>query len=485
MNSDKIPSRSPGNAPLPRLLIVDDDHDMLVMLRTVISKKCRCEVEVTDSGDKAWRLVDEWRPDIILTDIKMPGLDGLALLHHVKQKDPTVSVIVMTGYGTIEIAVHALKEGAYDFFEKPFDNDHIIHTLQRSLERTGLLRENRSLQEKLAGQVSPAGFIGTSQKLRQIFDLIDKVADTDVSVLIRGESGTGKELAAQALHQSSSRKAKAMVAVNCAALPEHILESELFGYGKGSFTGATKDKKGLFLEADGSTILLDEIGDMPLPLQTKLLRVLQEKEVMPLGHTKPIKIDVRVLASTNQDLETMIHQGRFRDDLLYRLNVVTLTMPSLKEIPEDIPLIIDHFLRAFRQKYNKPDLRFTPTALQHLMAQPWKGNVRELQNVVKRAVLLAASDQISECDLVTPSQGTTATTNCPCPDFSALTYTRAKEEVLTLFSQKYLGATLEKAAGNISVAARHAGIGRQSFQRLLKRYNLEASSFREVSASNW
>ncbi len=478
MNSANATSDSEKKTPLPRLLIVDDDRDMLTMLRTVINKKCRCEVEITDSGDKAWKLLDNWRPDVILTDIKMPGLDGLALLQHVKKKDPTVSVIVMTGYGTIEIAVRALREGAYDFFEKPFDNDHLTHALQRSLERTDLLRENRNLQEKLAGQKSPAGFIGTSKQMRLVFELISKVADTDVSVLIRGESGTGKELAAQALHQLSDRNSKPMVAVNCPALPEHILESELFGYAKGSFTGATKDKKGLFFEADGSTILLDEIGDLPINLQTKLLRVLQEREVMPLGHTKPIKVDVRVLASTNQDLEAKIRQGLFREDLLYRLNVVTITMPSLKEIPDDIPLLAEYFLHTFQKEYNRPDLTFTPTALQYLMAQPWKGNVRELQNVVKRAVLLATGNQINECDFINPTQAA-APADCPCPDFTTLPYNEAKEEVMVLFSQKYLSTALENAGGNITVAARQAGIGRQSFQRLLKRYDLEASDFRK------
>ncbi|MBU0681814.1 MAG: sigma-54 dependent transcriptional regulator [Proteobacteria bacterium] len=484
MNSDSNPKTHSGTkTALPRLLIVDDDSDMLLMLRTVITKKCRCEIEVADSGDKAWSLLDNWRPDVILTDIKMPGLDGLTLLNHVKQKDPTVSVIVMTGHGTIEIAVRALREGAYDFFEKPFDNDHLLHALQRSLERTDLLRENRTLQEKLAGKAAHVGFIGTSPKLTRVFDLIDRVADTDVSVLIRGESGTGKEVAAQALHSLSSRKAKPLVAVNCPALPEHILESELFGYAKGSFTGATRDKKGLFFEADGSTILLDEIGDLPINLQTKLLRVLQEREIMPLGHTKPIKVDVRVLASTNQDLEAKIRQGLFREDLLYRLNVVTITMPSLKEIPEDIPLLAEHFLHSFQKEYNRPDLTFTPAALQHLMTQTWKGNVRELQNVVKRAVLLASGSQISECDFVNPSHAAEAVKS-PCPDFGSLTYNQAKEESMTLFSQKYLTRALENAVGNISVAARQAGIGRQSFQRLLKRYSIDASTFRTGSANN-
>lgn len=472
------PQAHPGKKPaLPRLLIVDDDRDMLQMLRTVITKKCPCEVEIADSGDKAWSLLDNWRPDVILTDIKMPGLDGLALLHHVKQKDPTVSVLIMTGHGTLEIAVRALREGAYDFFAKPFDNDHLCHALQRSLERTDLLRENISLQKKLAAKNSPPRFIGTSPRIGLIFDLIDKVADTDVTVLIRGESGTGKELAAQALHNASSRRARPMVAVNCPALPEQILESELFGHAKGSFTGAHQDKKGLFFEADGSTILLDEIGDLPINLQTKLLRVLQEKEVMPLGHTKPIKVDVRVLASTNQDLEAKIRQGLFREDLFYRLNVVTVTMPSLKEIPEDIPLLADHFLHTFLKEYHKPELALTAGALQYLMAQPWKGNVRELQNVVKRAVLLAAGGQISTSDLINPGQ--TKATPSPSPDFSTLPYNQAKEEALILFSQQYLSRALEQAAGNISIAARQTGLGRQSLQRLLKRYALEASAFRK------
>ncbi|HEJ83888.1 MAG TPA: sigma-54-dependent Fis family transcriptional regulator, partial [Desulfobacteraceae bacterium] len=336
----------PGVGPddLPRVILIDDDTDMLAMLRVVVGRKCDCEIRTAESGAIAWELFKTWRPDIIVTDIKMPDLSGLDLLNKVKQLDPSISVIMMTGYGTVEMAVDALKQGAYDFIEKPFDNDHLVLTIQRCLERIKLLRENQTLQQKIDSRAASRKFIGQSPKLKQVLELMGKIADTDVTVLIRGESGTGKELAARVLHQMSGRSGRALVAVNCPALPEHILESELFGYAKGAFTGATSKKKGLFLEADGSTILLDEIGDLPIELQTKLLRVLQEKEIMPLGHTRPIKVDVRVLASTNQDLEEKIRQGLFREDLYYRLNVVSVTMPSLNDMTEDIPLLARHFL---------------------------------------------------------------------------------------------------------------------------------------------
>ncbi|MDH4321493.1 MAG: sigma 54-interacting transcriptional regulator, partial [Desulfobulbaceae bacterium] len=252
------PSCPPGDEQA-RVLIVDDDADMALVLKRVVERKCSCQVTVANSGDIAWELLERWHPQVVLTDIKMPGLDGLTLLQRTKELDPAIAVILMTGYGTVELAVQALKQGAYDFFEKPFDNEHLVHAILRSLERVRLLRENRLLQERLATGGFP-GFIGTSPQLRSIYSLIRRVADTDVTVLIRGESGTGKEVAAKALHAMSSRSGRPMVTVNCPALPEHILESELFGYARGAFTGATADRKGLFLEAEGSTILLDEIG---------------------------------------------------------------------------------------------------------------------------------------------------------------------------------------------------------------------------------
>lgn len=462
----------------PRVLIVDDDQDMLNMLRVVIKRKCECSVELAESGDRAWSLLENWRPDVILTDIKMPGLDGLALLHRVKEKDSTISVIIMTGHASITLAINALREGAYDFFEKPFDKDQIIRAIQRSLERTGLLRENRLLQEKLAGRGQFQGLVGQSPPLRQVQELIARIAPTDVTVLIRGRSGTGKELAARAIHALSDRADRKMVTVNCPALPEYILESELFGYVKGAFTGATRDKKGLFLEAAGSTILLDEIGDISPALQVKLLRVLQEKEIMPLGQNKNIRVDVRVLASTNLDLEERISQGLFREDLFYRLNMVTVTMPALSEIPEDIPLLAHHFLRLYAKEYNRGRISFDSEVLMHFIGCRWQGNVRELQNVIRRAVLLTPGNQISLADLERPGTCDVPAGKKICNSLDGLTYNEAKQEIITEFTRDYLTRILSENSGNVSAAARDSGLGRQTLQRLMRRYDLRAENFR-------
>ncbi|MEW6595502.1 MAG: sigma-54 dependent transcriptional regulator [Thermodesulfobacteriota bacterium] len=457
---------------------MDDDADMLVMLTRLLRRKCDCQVEAARSGDRALALLPEWRPDVVVTDIKMPGLDGMELLARVKAFSPATSVIVMTGYGNVDLAVQALKKGAYDFIEKPFDQERIVHSLGRCLERVRLLRKNQQLQDLLAGKSSFSGFQGRSARMQEVFALIRKVADTDVTVLIRGESGTGKELAARALHAMSRRAGRPMVTVNCPALPEQILESELFGYARGAFTGALQDKKGLFLEADGSTLLLDEIGDLPLPLQTKLLRVLQEKEIMPLGQTRSLAVDVRVVASTNQDLETKISQGLFREDLFYRLNVVTMEMPPLRERPEDIPLLARHFLEEYAAEYDRGALALAPETEQLLLQRPWPGNVRELQNVVKRAVLLASGPAVMPADLgAAPAVGR-SNGHPALPPLHHLDYNSAKQEVLARFTRDYLAEALRRQQGNVTAAAQASGIGRQAFQRLLRRFGLAAESFR-------
>lgn len=461
---------------LPHLLLVDDDKDMLTMLQKVIQRKCDCLIKLAGSGEEALELLHSWKPDVVLTDIKMSGIDGLALLRKIKEHDDSLSVIMMTGHATIDLAVNALKEGAYDFFEKPFDNELVIHAVKRTLERTLLLRENSKLNDKIMGREPFYGFTGRSKPLCEIFDLIRRIADTDVTALIRGESGTGKELAAKAIHSLSRRAKRQMVIVNCPALPEHILESELFGYSKGAFTGANHDKKGLFLEADGSTIVLDEIGDIPLSLQTKLLRVLQEKEIQPLGQTKRFKVDVRVLASTNQNLEKKIHQGLFRNDLFYRLNVVTIPMPSLRSRPEDVPILAQHFLDEFSEEYQRKGLSLSKEALTHLIQYKWPGNVRELQNTIKRAVLLSTKDEIYPTDLQGPEE--TDSTQSPSHPFDDLPYNDAKHQALNTFSIHYLSNILQQTGGNVTAAARACGLGRQALQRLLKRYDLQSTSFR-------
>lgn len=464
-----------------RVLVVDDQADMRIMLRKVITKKLGCQVELADCADTAVSLVENWQPDVVLADIIMPGMDGLKFQRHLIETDPTITTIIMTGYGTIELAVQALKDGAYDFFEKPFENDQIVHAIKRAMERTRLVRENLHLHRQLTEHKGETGFVGRSKKMKKILDLLNRLAPSRATVLIRGESGTGKELAARALHAMSPRRDKKMVTVNCPALPEHILESELFGYRKGAFTGADRDKDGLFVEAEGSSILLDEIGDIPVSIQTKLLRVLQEKEIQPLGQTKTIPIDVRVLASTNQDLEKKIASGEFREDLFYRLNVMTVTMPRLGEIKSDIPLIAQYFLEKFSREHDRSGLEFTSEALQCLMRSPWRGNIRELQNVVNRAVLLCRGEQVTPLDLLNDtSEGKTQEAALPDGQgcYMHLPYKKAKEELLGSFTRSYLSTILTTTQGNVSAAAKQCGMERQALQRLMRRHGVISADFR-------
>ncbi len=465
--------------PRKLVMIVDDEPDMLSMLRLVVEKKCACDVISAPSGLIALEQLATCRPEVILSDIKMPDLDGLELLKKIKQHDQTISVVIMTGYGTIDMAVQALKDGAYDFLQKPFDKDHIVRVIRNGLERTALLRANYQLRERLSDLAQPEGFVGQSPALKQVLDLLARVADTDATVLIRGESGTGKELAARALHNLSNRKKRPMITVNCPALPESVLESELFGYSKGAFTGATQEKKGLFLEADGSTILLDEIADIPIPVQTKLLRVLQEKEFQPLGQNRTIKVDVRVVASTNQDLEAKIRNGEFREDLFYRLNVVTVVMPNIEEMKEDVPLLIHHFLAQFKRQYDRDELVLSPDVLQYLYQRKWPGNVRELQNNIKRIVLLAIRGFVELADINGPGDN-----NNKQPESNSFEnlfstdYNEAKANIVTRFTVSYLHNLLMKHQGNVTKAAADCGLERQALQRIMRRYGVVSSDFK-------
>lgn len=461
------------------MMVVDDEPDMLSMLRLVIEKKCAADVISAPSGLVALEQLQEFRPDVILSDIKMPNLDGLELLNKIQEHDRTISVVIMTGYGTIDMAVQALKNGAYDFLQKPFDKDHIVRVIRNGLERTALLRANYQLRERLSDLAQPEGFIGQSPALRRVLDLLAKVADTDATVLIRGESGTGKEVAARALHKLSKRKKRQMITVNCPALPENVLESELFGYSKGAFTGAMQEKKGLFLEAHGSTILLDEIADIPISVQTKLLRVLQEKEIQPLGQNKTMKVDVRVVASTNQDLEAKIRTGEFREDLFYRLNVVTAVMPNLEEMKEDVPLLIHHFLAQFKRQYDREDLVLSTDLLQHLYLKKWPGNIRELQNSVKRIVLLAAGGHVGLADFSDPADDDKQPEANNFESLYTADYNDAKAIIISHFSVNYLRNLLTRYGGNVTNAATGCGLERQALQRIMRRYGIVSADFKQ------
>jgi DNA-binding NtrC family response regulator len=462
------------------VMVVDDEIDMLAMLEQVIKKKCGCDVITAISGRDALAKLEEHSPDIIVSDIKMPDLDGLVLLKKIRERDTSISVVMMTGYGTIDMAVQALKDGAFDFLQKPFDKDHIVNVVRNCLERTNLLRTNARLKARLDGMGASSGFIGQSPALKRAQELLGQVANTDATVLIRGESGTGKEIAARFLHGMSNRKQQRMITVNCPALPENVLESELFGYSRGAFTGANQEKKGLFLEAQGSTILLDEIGDIPVSFQTKLLRVLQEKEIQPLGQNKTIKVDVRVVASTNQDLEAKIKSGEFREDLFYRLNVVTVEMPNLVEMKEDIPLLVHHFLSRYTKEYERKDLEVPSDVLRRLYKRHWQGNVRQLENSIKRIVLLATQGRVTVDDLeALEEQGEPGLqSSAGFDELYTHPYNDAKAEVLKRFSVGYLQSLLASHRGNVTNAAAACGLERQALQRIMRRYGVVSADFK-------
>ncbi len=381
-----------------RVLVVDDEP---LQVELVAGFLRRHGYEVLEASDGRAAL-DRFRAepvDVILADQKMPGLSGLDLLRAARQVNPEVAVIVMTAYGTIEQAVQAIKAGATDYLTKPLNLDELLHRIGQALDRRRLLRENRELREALGERHRVEGIVGESGRMQEVLSLVRRVAPSDATVLIRGESGTGKELIARAIHHASPRAAGPLVAVNCAALPESLLESELFGHEKGAFTGAQSARQGRFEAAHGGSLFLDEIGDLPLHLQVKLLRVLQERRVERVGSNRPIPVDVRLLAATHRDLEAMVREGRFRDDLYYRVNVVTITLPPLRERREDIPLLLERFLERFARANGKAIRGLTREAREALLRYDYPGNVRELENIVERAVVLTRDEVIGLADL--------------------------------------------------------------------------------------
>ena len=381
-----------------RVLVVDDEENIRLVLRTLL-KKHGYETEVADSGEAALAALESFDPDVILTDVRMPRMGGLDLLGALKAKQHPATVIVMSAYGNVDLAIEAMKAGAYDYVSKPFKPDEIVLALRKAEEREALRRENRALKEQLQKDNQFESILARSREMLEVFRTVTKVADFKTTVLVTGESGTGKELVARALHARSSRKGNPFVAVNCGAIPENLLESELFGHKKGAFTDANADRRGLFEEASGGTLFLDEIGELPLPLQVKLLRVLQEETMRRLGDPKDIKVDVRIIAATHRDLSADVKAGRFREDLFYRINVLAIPIPPLRGRREDIGLLIDHFVTRNNARLGTAVRGIAPDARKLLLEYAWPGNVRELENTIERAMVLADSDVLVVGDL--------------------------------------------------------------------------------------
>ena len=450
------------------VLVVDDDNAHRTMLYTLISG-WGYEVTEADDGATAIEKVKEQSYDLVLMDVRMVKVSGLEALEQIKSFNPAIPVIIMTAYSSVDTAVDALKQGAHDYLTKPLDFDKLKITIARSMEHTRLKEENRLLKESLGKHFDRRNIIGQSPAMVNLLETVAQVAPSEATVLITGESGTGKELIAGAIHYNSSRKDGPFVKINCAAITETLLESELFGHEKGAFTGADRRKEGRFYQAHRGSLFLDEVSEMSLTMQVKLLRVLQEREFTRVGGEKTIQVDVRIIAATNKDLPQLISKGEFREDLYYRLNVVDLEIPFLRKRREDVPLLAQHFLQIFAARNHKEIKGFTPQAMDHLIRYDWPGNVRELMNAVERAVVLSRSDYLSEKDfpVISGSEIKNDGTISQTPPINGDGTTPLEEvEKATILK------TLEAAGGNKSEAARRLGITRKTLHKKLKTYGV-------------
>jgi two-component system response regulator HydG len=447
------------------ILVVDDDQAHRTMLRTLLGG-WGYTIDEADDGQSAIEAVHRKPYDLILMDIRMVKVSGLEALQEIKRFNPAIPIIIMTAFASVETAVKALKEGAYDYLTKPLDFDELKIIMERAMDHSRLKEENRILRDTMAAQFDRRNIIGRSPAMTMLLESVAQVAPSEATVLITGESGTGKEMIAGAIHFNSMRKDGPFVKINCAAITETLLESELFGHEKGAFTGADRRKEGKFRQADKGSIFLDEVSEMSLAMQVKLLRVLQEREVIRVGGDEVIKVDVRVIAATNKDLTRQVQDGRFREDLYYRLNVVTLNVPPLRNRKEDIPLIAHHFLRLFAEKNHKNVKGFTPRAMDRLLKYEWPGNVRELMNAVERGVVLSRQEYLDEEEFPLLLQDRARLDGTPArqlePEATSLE-TVEKETVLKM---------LEATGGNKSETARKLGITRRTLHMKLKKYGM-------------
>jgi DNA-binding NtrC family response regulator len=457
-----------------RLLVVDDEPTPRFALRDLLEcdghavEEAEHAPAALDAVDRAARAGAPF--DLVLTDLRMPRVDGLALLELLRRDHPALPVVLLTAHGDERTAVRALRLGAWDYVPKPYDNAEILAVVGRARELLALRAENGRLREELAARYHD--LVGASPAMRGVYRLVQRAAPTRATVLVTGESGTGKELVARALHAAGPRARRPFVALNCAALPAELAEAELFGHVRGAFTGAVHDRAGLFEAADGGTLFLDEIGDMPLGLQAKLLRVLEAGEVTRVGATRPVAVDVRVVAATHRGLDALVAAGRFRDDLRYRVAVLTVELPPLRERREDVPALAAHFLAHFAERHAVPPRPLADDARRALLAHDWPGNVRELRNAIERALLLADGDAIAAADLPAEVRGSTAPLRPAEAAAADLPFVEARRRALDAFDRAFLAAALERHGGNVSAAARVLGLHRPSLQKLIARLGL-------------
>ena len=455
-----------------RILVVDDEEHIRKILSIMLSKK-GYEVTTASSGTEALDLVAHRRFDAVITDLRMSGMDGLELLIQLKAGDPDLIVIVVTAFSSVDTAIQAMKRGAYDYVSKPFKEDEILLVLDKALERNRIVAENRQLRSEVWAKYDYSNFIGHSEAMSRVFEVMSKVAETKSTVLILGESGTGKELAARSIHFNSPRRDRAFVPINCGAVPANLLESEFFGYVRGAFSGADRPKKGLFEEADGGTLFLDEVSELPLDMQVKILRAIQEEEIRALGESATRKVDLRLIAATNKDLSAEVKAGRFREDLYYRLNVISLNIPPLRDRLGDIPLLARHFLLQAAAKHGMPEKKLSAEAVRLLSEHTWPGNVRELMNVMEQAAIMSDGSTIGAADLPFGSaaagpDGLTVRVPDDVVDLKA-----ALADVVEQTERIMIRRTLERTGHNRTRTAEALGISRRTLITKIQAYNLD------------
>ena len=451
---------------MEKILVVDDDLNILKVLRMRLELGGYAVVTASETHEAKERIL-EGGFDIALLDLRLSEANGIDLMKSLREIDPDLPVIILTAYGTIESAVEAMKEGAYSYLTKPFDYRDLLVQIHHGIEQSRLSREVKRLRSMMRADLEGQNIIGESESMMQVSQVVALAAGTDSNVFISGESGTGKGMIAKALHQLSSRKDQPFVAINCAAIPANLLESELFGFEKGAFTGAVASKKGLFVQADGGTIFMDEISEIPIPMQGKLLKALEEKEFYPLGTHRKTKVDVRIVSASNKDIEKEVEAGNFRSDLFYRIHVIPIRMPPLRERKEDIPLLATYFLAKVAEKLKKPAKTLSPAAMQRLTIYPWPGNVRELENIIECAVVMSAEDVIPEELMILPGQD--------AGDSAFKPFKESKHD----FEKNYLVQLMKISRGNVSQASKLAGKYRADLYALLNKYKINPLNFRK------